>query len=79
MNYAPPDPGRNRANTLDLLRIMDVRTLPREVATKIKIQSALNWADLEVPQIYHSYFYLFVVGPKNTKCPRMGLVIGLRG
>ncbi len=37
------------------------------------------WADLEWPQIYHLSFYILAVGPKNTKCPRMGLRIGLRG
>jgi hypothetical protein len=37
------------------------------------------WADLEGPQIYHLSFYPFAVGPQNTKCPRMGLRIGLRG
>jgi hypothetical protein len=38
-----------------------------------------NWADLDGPQIYHLSFYLFAVCPRNTKCPRMGLRIGLRG
>ncbi len=31
------------------------------------------------PQIYHLSFYIFAVGPKNTRYPRMGLRIGLRG
>ncbi len=39
---------------------------------------SLNWADLEGPQTYHLCFYLFAVGPINTKYPRMGLKIGLR-
>ncbi len=30
-----------------------------------------TWADLEGPNIYHLYLYLFAVGPKNKKCPRM--------
>ncbi len=29
--------------------------------------------------MYHLSFHLFAVGPKNTKCPQMGLRIGLRG
>jgi hypothetical protein len=37
------------------------------------------WADVEGPQIYHLTFHLFAVGSKNTKCPRMGLRIGLQG
>ncbi len=37
------------------------------------------WVDLEGPQIHHLYFYLFADGPKNTKCPRMGLGNGHRG
>ena len=36
------------------------------------------WADLEGPQIYHLFLYLFAVGPGNTKYPRTGLIIGLR-
>ncbi len=31
------------------------------------LTSPLDWADLEGPQIYHLYFCLFAVGPKNTK------------
>ena len=34
----------------------------------------VSWADFEGPQIYHICFYLFAVGPKNTKYPRMGLI-----
>jgi hypothetical protein len=37
------------------------------------------WTEREGPQIDHLSFYIFAVGPKNTKCPRMGLIIGLRG
>jgi hypothetical protein len=38
----------------------------------------LFWADHGGPQIYHLYFYLFAAGPKNTKYPRTGLLIGVR-
>ncbi len=38
INY-PPDPDRNRANTVDLRRGMAVRTLPREGAAKVNINS----------------------------------------
>ncbi len=41
--------------------------------------SKFVWADVERPQIYHLYFYICAVGPQNTKCPQMGLRIGLRG
>ena len=36
-------------------------------------------ADLGGPQIYHVSFYLFAAVTKNTKYPRTGLRIGLRG
>ncbi len=38
-----------------------------------------NSADLEGPQTHHLSFYLFAVGPKNTKCQQMRLGIGPRG
>ncbi len=43
------------------------------------IHGPKHWADLEglIFIIYISTF--FAVGPKNTKCPRMGIRIGLRG
>ena len=60
------------------------KTLSRKIRSNIlPVQYSdilsLSWAHLEGPEIYHLYFYIFAVGPKNTKCPRMGLIIGLRG
>ncbi len=46
---------------------------------KQKQPQKLDWADLGAPHICHVYFYLFAAGTKNTKYPRTGLRIGLRG
>ncbi len=43
INY-PPDPDRNRANTVDVRRRMAVRTLTREGTAKIKIKRVLDRA-----------------------------------
>ena len=79
MFFTPPSPGgpggggaRNKIKK----RFKHSQVLvPAEDALITK----LYWADLEGPRIYHVSFYLFAVGPKNTKCPRMGLINGLRG
>ncbi len=42
-------------------------------------RSAPIWDELGGPQVYHIYFDVVAVGAKNIKCPRMGLIICLRG
>ena len=49
------------------------------MVTTTKFTMHLVWADLTGPEIYLLYVYLFAADPKNTKYPRMGLTIGLRG
>jgi hypothetical protein len=44
MKITPPDPDRNRANTVDMRRKMADRTLPREKAAKVKINSVLKYS-----------------------------------
>ncbi len=61
------------------LSFSDSRTDPSFTCLEAAPLDELYRAHLEGPAIYHLSFCLFAVGPKNAKCPRMGLRIGLRG